>query len=130
MKNAYAFTLLRTALGLMWIAHALLKIVVFTLPGADQFFVAHGFPAHSVYPVVAAELIGGAMILLGFYGRVASLALVPVLLGALAVHVPNGWVFTASGGGWEYPAFLVVASLVHALGGDGAYALRRTEAAP
>lgn len=128
MHTAYAFTILRIALGLMWIAHALLKIVVFTLPGADQFFIAHGFPAHSVYPVVAAELAGGAMILLGFHGRLASLALVPVLLGALAVHASNGWVFTANGGGWEYPAFLVVASLVHALGGDGAFAIRRNEA--
>lgn len=128
MHNAYAFAILRVALGLMWIAHALLKIVVFTLPGADQFFVAHGFPLHSVYPVVAAELLGGAMILFGFHGRVASLALIPVLLGALGVHASNGWVFTASGGGWEYPAFLVVASLVHALGGDGAFALKRSEA--
>ncbi|GAB3456623.1 DoxX family protein [Massilia terrae] len=128
MQTAYAFTLLRVALGLMWLSHALLKILVFTLPGADQFFVAHGFPAHSVYPVVAAELAGGLMILLGFHGRAASLALLPVLIGAAGVHLPNGWVFSAAGGGWEYPLFLIVASLAHALGGDGAFALRRVGA--
>jgi putative oxidoreductase len=33
-------------------------------------------------------------------------------------------VFSAQGGGWEYPAFLIVASLVQWLVGDGAYALR------
>jgi putative oxidoreductase len=49
---------------------------------------------------------------------------VPVLLGALSVHLGNGWVFSAEGGGWEYPAFLAVASVVQALLGDGAYALR------
>lgn len=130
MQTAYAFTLLRVALGVMWLAHALLKIVVFTLPGADQFFVAHGFPAHSAYVVVAAELAGGLMILLGFHGRAASLALLPVLAGAASVHLPNGWVFTASGGGWEYPAFLMIASVAHALGGDGALALRPAGAQP
>lgn len=30
----------------------------------------------------------------------------------------------ATGGGWEYPAFLIAASLAQALAGDGAYALR------
>lgn len=129
MQSAYAFTLLRVALGVMWCAHALLKIVVFTLPGADQFFVAHGFPPYSVYPVVAAELAGGIMILLGWHGRAASLVLIPVLIGAASVHVSNGWVFTANGGGWEYPAFLIAASLAHALGGDGAFALRRARVA-
>jgi putative oxidoreductase len=32
-------------------------------------------------------------------------------------------VFTATGGGWEYPAYLMIASLAQALLGDGAYAL-------
>jgi hypothetical protein len=32
--------------------------------------------------------------------------------------------FTSTGGGWEYPAFLAMASLVHVLAGDGAYALK------
>jgi putative oxidoreductase len=39
------------------------------------------------------------------------------------VHAGNGWVFTAPNGGWEYPAFLIVASVVQFLLGDGAYAL-------
>jgi putative oxidoreductase len=39
------------------------------------------------------------------------------------VHLPNGWVFSAPNGGWEYPAFLIVASVVQALVGAGAYAV-------
>jgi putative oxidoreductase len=123
MKPAYAFTVLRAALGAMWIAHALLKIFVFTLAGTAGFFAAHGFPAFLAGPVAAAELVGGMLIVLGWHGRLVSAALAPILLGALLVHVPNGWVFTAAGGGWEYPAFLVAASVVHAIGGDGAFAL-------
>ena len=51
------------------------------------------------------------------------LALVPVLLGATWAHAGNGWLFTAQGGGWEYPAFWTLALVVQALLGDGAYAL-------
>jgi uncharacterized membrane protein YphA (DoxX/SURF4 family) len=36
--------LLRTGLGTMWIAHALLKLFIFTLPGTAQWFISIGFP--------------------------------------------------------------------------------------
>ena len=55
----YALFLLRLALGAMWISHALLKILVFTLPGAAGFFESVGLPGFLVYPVVAAEIAGG-----------------------------------------------------------------------
>jgi putative oxidoreductase len=77
-----------------------------------------------VYPVVTAEIVGGIAILLGLYGRQVSLLLTPILLVAAWVHFPNGWVFTAAGGGWEYPIFLASVSIAHALIGDGAFALR------
>jgi putative oxidoreductase len=51
-------------------------------------------------------------------------ALVPVLAGAVWVHWPNGWVFSAPNGGWEFPAYLVVLSAVQALLGNGAWAVR------
>ncbi len=119
----YAALLLRVSLGVMFIAHALLKILVFTLPGTAQFFASVGFPAWMAYAVVAAELIGGVMLIAGVYSRWVALALVPVLLGAATVHWGNGWLFTATNGGWEYPVFLAAAALVQALLGDGKYAL-------
>jgi putative oxidoreductase len=118
-------TLLRLALGSMWIAHALLKALVFTLPGTAQFFDSVGYPGALAYPVFALELAGGIALVLGVYARQVALLLLPVLLGAIKVHLGNGWVFTAPNGGWEYPAFLVLASLVLWLVGDGAFALRR-----
>ena len=119
-------TLLRLALGTMWVTHALLKIFVFTLPGTAQFFESVGLPGFMAYVVVAVELAGGAALLLGFYGRQASLLLAPVLLVVVWVHWPNGWVFTSPKGGWEYPLFLLVASLAQWLLGDGAWAARRS----
>lgn len=116
--------LLRLALGTMWISHALLKLLVFTLPGTAQFFVSIGLPGALAYPVFVAELLGGIVIVLGLQGRVVSALLIPVLLVAAWVHWPNGWVHTSAGGGWEYPAFLAAASAAHALIGDGAFAWR------
>ena len=115
---------LRVALGLMFIAHAYLKLAIFTVPGFAGFLGSLGLPGALAWPIILAELIGGIAILTGFYGRYVSLALLPVLLGALAVHAPNGWVFTAPNGGWEYPAFLALTALAHGLIGDGALALR------
>lgn len=119
----YAATVLRTALGVMFIAHALLKYFVFTLPGTVQFFHSLGLPGVLAYVTFAAELIGGVLILLGVQARWVALALVPILLGATWAHLGNGWVFSAPNGGWEYPAFLAMAALVSALLGDGKYAL-------
>lgn len=120
----YAALVLRLALGVMFVAHALLKVFVFTLPGTAAFFESVGFPGFLAYVTVLAELGGGLLLIAGIWTRWVALALVPILLGALSVHLGNGWVFSAAGGGWEYPAFLAVTSLVQALLGDGAHALR------
>jgi putative oxidoreductase len=120
----YGLFVLRVALGTMFVAHALLKLLVFTMPGFAGFLAKVGYPAELAWPIFLAELIGGAAIILGFYGRLVSLALLPVLIGATLIHAPNGWLFTAANGGWEYPAFLIAAALAHVLAGDGAFALR------
>ena len=122
----YGIALLRISLGIVWIAHALLKVMVFGLPGTAAYFASVGLPGWLAYPVFAVELAGGVALVLGVYGRQAALALAPVMVAAAWVHVPNGWLHTSAGGGWEYPAFLVVASLAQWLLGDGAFALRRT----
>lgn len=122
--SPYAATLLRLSLGTMWVTHALLKLLVFTLAGFEAFLASHGMPTFVAGPVVALEIVGGALILLGYHGRIVSLLLLPVLAGAMAAHIGNGWVFSNANGGWEYPLFLIAMSVVHALLGDGAFALK------
>lgn len=123
----YGVTLIRVSLGIMWIAHALLKLFVFTLPGTAQFFASIGYPGFLAYPVFAIELLGGLALLLGVYARQVSLALAPVMAVAASVHFGNGWVHTSPNGGWEYPVFLTVASVALWLLGDGAFAARRSD---
>lgn len=119
----YGALSLRIALGVMFIAHAYLKIAVFTPAGFAGFLGQLGLPTVLAWPIILAELFGGFAILAGFYGRYVSLLLLPVLLGALMVHAPNGWLFNAPNGGWEYPAFMALTALAHGLIGDGALAL-------
>ena len=121
---AIAALLLRLSLGTMFIAHALLKYFVFTLPGTAKFFESLGLPGVLGYATFAVELVGGILLIAGVRTRAVALALVPVLLGATWVHAGNGWLFNVPNGGWEYPAFWTVALIVQALLGDGAYALR------
>ena len=121
----YAALLLRLALGLMFLAHGLLKVLVFTPAGTAGYFASIGLPGWLGYVTIVAELGGGALLLLGVAARQVALLLVPVLLGAAIFgHGGNGWGFSNAGGGWEYPVFLAVAALVQALLGDGALALK------
>ena len=130
MKNVddklapYGALLLRVGLGAMWIAHALLKGFVFTLPGFAAWLDTQGLPSAMAWPVFTLELMGGLAILLGFYGRHMALFLTPIMLVAAWTHFPNGWLHTSPGGGWEYPVFLVVVSFAYGLIGDGAFSLQ------
>ena len=129
--NAYGVLLLRVSLGVMFIAHSLvLKFMTFTLAGTAQYFESLGLPAFFAYATFFAELIGGIMLVLGVQSRWVALALLPVLAGAAWVHIGNGWLFSAPGGGWEYPLYLIVLSVAQALLGDGAYALKPSSRLP
>lgn len=121
----YGLFLLRVALGAMWVSHALIKYFVFTVPGFAGYLENVGMPGVLALPVIGVELIGGLLIIAGVYARSVALLLIPVMLGALSVHARNGFLFSSAGGGWEYPAFLMIVSVVVALAGEGAFALRR-----
>jgi putative oxidoreductase len=129
--EAYGVLLLRVSLGLMFIAHSLvLKWLTFTLAGTAQYFESLGLPAALAYATFFAELIGGVLLVLGVQSRWVALALLPVLAGAFWVHAGNGWVFSGTGGGWEYPLYLIVLSVAQALLGDGAHALSPSRPLP
>ena len=119
-----AALLLRVTLGGAFLVHAWLKIAVFTPAGTVQYFESLGLPGLLAYVVMFAELAGGIALILGLWTRLVSVGLIPILLGALFVHSGNGFIFSNQGGGWEFPAFWVVALAVQALLGNGACALK------
>lgn len=119
-----AALLLRVSLGIMFFAHAWLKIKVFTPAGTAKYFESLGVPGWLAYATIAAEIAGGALLVLGIGTRWVALLLVPLILGTIVlVHGKAGWLFTNKDGGWEYPAFWTVGLLALAALGDGSAAL-------
>lgn len=114
----------RLALGLMFLAHGLLKVFVFTLPGTAQFFASVGFAGWMAYIVVPAEILAGIALIAGFYSRWVALASLPILIGATVPHLANGWLFSAPNGGWEYPVFLIATAVAVFFQGGGKFAIK------
>ena len=120
----YAALVLRVTLGGLFLTHLALKFFVFTPAGTAAFFGKVGLPPALAYVVMSAELLGGIALILGVWTRLAAILLTPILFGAIfTVHGAAGFFFDNANGGWEYPAFWIVALVVQALLGDGIYAL-------
>jgi putative oxidoreductase len=86
------------------------------------FFRSIGYLAALASAVIALEIAGGLALILGASTRAVSLVLVPVMIGATLPHLPAGWLFSAQGGGWEFPAFWTVTLIVQGLLGPGRWA--------
>ena len=120
----YGATITRLSLGVILLAHGLLKVFVFTIPGTVGFFESLGLPAIIAYLTIFVEIAGGAALIAGLYTRLTALLSVPILLGATWAHAGNGWVFSNQGGGWEFPALLVVMAIAVAVQGSGSFAFK------
>lgn len=115
-SSGAAGDLLRISLGVMYVTHSvLLKVVTYGLEGTAQYFESIGLASSLAYLTIAAEAIGGVLLIAGYKARETSLLLLPILVGALWAHAGNGWVFSNEGGGWEYPLFLIAVSVAVAL---------------
>jgi putative oxidoreductase len=89
------------------------------------------YPALLGFVIILADVfcalmlvLGGLMLVLGFWSRWVALAALPFVLGVVLKHLPNGWVFSNPHGGWSCPAFRTAALVVQMLLGDGVYSLR------
>lgn len=120
----YGVLLLRVALGVLFLAHMSIKLFVFKPSGTARYFASLGVPGWMGPLTILAEATGAVCLILGILPRYAAIALLPTIIGTIVlVHGRNGWTFTNTGGGWEYPAFWAVALVALALLGDGPAAL-------
>lgn len=122
----YGAVLLRVSMGVLFILHGIyLKVFLFGMEGFSQYFAQLGLPSWFAWLVMLYETIGGLALILGVYARWVALFLgVHLLFAAYLGHWSNGWLFTAEGGGYEYPVFWAIACFALALLGSGAYALK------
>lgn len=121
----YGAFIMRVSLGVVLLAHGLLKVLVFTIPGTVAYFESLGLPAIAAYLTILAELAGGAALILGLYSRLVAALSLPLLVGSVWAHAGNGWLFSAPNGGWEFPLLLVALAVAVAVQGGGAFALRK-----
>jgi putative oxidoreductase len=118
-----AIALLRMSSGGLLLTHGLIKLLVFTPAGTVAFFSSLGFPGVLAYPVMAGEIVLGLALVLGFMTRLAALAAMPIMIGAILPHAGNGFLFSNAKGGWEFPVFWLILLVVQVLAGGGAYAV-------
>jgi putative oxidoreductase len=119
----YGIFLLRVAIGIDWIVHALLK----TYRGMhthEALLAKNGITPLLAWPTFGLELIGGVCIVLGWYSRRWAAVLLCFLAVVVWIKWPVGWLYSNQGGGFEYPLFWLLAQTALVLCGDGAFALR------
>ena len=117
--QSWGLSILRIHLGIILLAHGWLKISVFTIAGTVDYFASLGLPSFFAYLVIFGEIIGGITLILGIQTRLTALFCSPILIGATFVHLNNGWLFSAEGGGWEFPASLSIIVLTIIFMGSG-----------
>ena len=122
-STSQAIALLRVTSGALLLTHGLIKLLAFTPAGTAGFFDSIGFPGFPAYPVMAGEIGLGLALIFGFMTRLAALAALPIMIGAIVPHAANGFTFSNTGGGWEYPVFWTIVLAAQAMLGDGAYAI-------
>jgi hypothetical protein len=74
----YGALLLRVSLGTLFLAHGLLKLLVFKPAGTAAYFRSLGLPGFVGYLTIAAELGGGTLLILGIATSLVAVALVPL----------------------------------------------------
>lgn len=116
----------RVVIGVVFLAHGWQKLAQDGLEATTQGFVAMGVPiAEVAAPVVAvAELLGGALLILGLFTGITGIVLaLDMAVAAFLVHASAG-VFVTEGG-WELVGALGAAALVLSAVGPGRLALDR-----
>jgi len=129
-KAPYGALLLRVSIGVLFLMHGVyLKAFVFGMAGTGKFFAAMGLPEWFAWVVMLYETLGGLALIFGIYVRWVALLLgVHMLAATVMGHAGNGWLFTNSGGGYEFPLFWAVGCFALALIGGGAHSLASPEA--
>jgi putative oxidoreductase len=129
--SAYAGIALRAVVGAIYLFQAYLALFASTPKGLAAYIEKLGFQVHTILAVtvIAINGIGGAMLVIGLWTRLAgSLNAAVLLLGLLTVYVRQNALLKGTlvdaavgraGAGYEYVALLAAATVLVAVGGGG-----------
>lgn len=122
--GGYAPFILRVVIGLIFAMHGYQKLAQFGLEGTTGFLASLGFPAASVFAIllIAAELGGGILLILGLFTHwVAKILAIVSVVALFTVHISKG--FFMATGGYEFIILILVATFSLMITGPGAFAL-------
>jgi putative oxidoreductase len=111
-----ALFLLRIAVAIIFLAHAIVRICNGSIPQFGEFLTSKGLPfgVAQVWCITAYEISGGILLILGRYTRWVTAGFIVLLLtGIVLIHASLGWFVGEHGtGGSEYSFILIVALIV------------------
>lgn len=139
MINKLDLSLLATrlVLGVVIFAHGAQKLFGwfggFGFDATMQYFVQTGIPYFIGLLVIGGETLGALALILGFGGRFMASGIFIIMIGAMAMHLPNGffmnWYGNQAGEGYEYHLLVFALSLIVIINGSGKYSLDNRYAA-
>jgi putative oxidoreductase len=132
-SSSWAIAVIRIVLGLIFFAHGSQKVLGwfggYGLKNTVGDFTSIGLPLPVAYAVCFFEFLGGIGLLVGLLTRLAALAVIVVMLGAIAkVHRRHGlflnWELTpGKGHGYEANLAYIAMALACLIAGGGALSI-------
>ncbi len=126
----HALVVLRVAVAIFFMAHAVVRLVLDTIPGFGGFLTSRGFPfgLAIVWAITLFEIGGGVLLALGQKVRLLSIGFQAICWGGIVIiHAKLGWFVGEHGtGGMEYSLCLSVALLVLAAADREGYFARKS----
>lgn len=111
LRPSLSIAILRILLGLVFMAHAITRLVDNSFAGFGEFLTSKGFPLgfYLAWAVTIFELLGGMLMVLRKFVRIFCIGEIIILTtGIVIVHWQNGWfVVGKTLGGIEYSVVLI-----------------------
>jgi len=131
-QNDYPLAFSRILLGAVFFAHGAQKVLGWFggsgFSGTFEEFAKFGMPAFVALFAIFVEFFGGLSLLWGLFPRVAAVAIIVEMVGAiLTFHIKNGffmnWTGQQKGEGIEYHIVTIALALLIAVQGAGALSI-------
>ena len=124
----YLYTFLRLIAGITIFPYGMQKLLGWFggpgIQGTLHQLAAMNIPKPVAWLIIIGQSFGSVALIVGFLGRLAAGGLIIIFMGALVVHLRDGWFLNwfgrKSGEGIEYHVLLLSLLIAVSVGGSGA----------
>ena len=125
--------IIRLTLGLVLLPHGLQKLTGafggYGFSATMDAMTGMGLPSLLVFLIIIGESFGALSLILGIGTRFSALSITIIMLGALFIHLPNGffmnWYGSQAGEGFEYHLLAIGLGIASVLSGGGRFSIDR-----